>query len=223
MSKQLQRSGKTDSEAVEIGLRGAVVRDPSQREAQRQRALIAAASVFARQGYEAATMNDIAKEFGVSKGVLYYQFRSKQELIMETRRAASGRAADRLEEIVKRPLPALERMRQALNDLIAMNFDELARHVILTSLRFGLDQEYVDQIRAVERRYEQLLIALLEEGMAEGAFVKADSKLTAFTLIGAAMAPATWYHPDGQLSEAEIIDGLTTQLLRSITPSVVVD
>jgi len=223
MSKHPEATGKTYGKSVEIGLRGAVVRDPDQREEQRQMALVAAARVFARKGYESATMDEIAREFGVSKGVLYYQFRSKQELIVETRRATSNQSADRLEEILKLPLPVLERMQRALSDLIAMNFDELSKHVILTSIRFGLDQAHVDRVRAGERRYEQLLISLLEEGMASGVFAKANPKLTVFTLIASAMSPARWFDPNGELGQDRVNKALTTQLLRSITPSVVID
>ncbi len=223
MSETSKTTEKIAGRSNNVGLRGAVIRDPSQREAQRQQALLAAARVFARKGYEAATMDDIAREFGVSKGVLYYQFRSKQELIVETRRAASGRSADRLEEIIGQDLPSAERMRLALRDLIAMNFDELARHVILTSLRFGLDQEHVNEVRKVERRYEGLLISLVREGIDDGSFVSSEPRLTALTLISAAMAPANWFRPGGNLSEGQIIDGLTKQLLRSITRSIDVD
>jgi AcrR family transcriptional regulator len=40
----------------------------------------AAAEVFARRGYAAATMSDILKEAGVTKGALYFHFRSKRDL-----------------------------------------------------------------------------------------------------------------------------------------------
>lgn len=139
-------------ETVEIGLRGSVVRDPEQRASQRRDILAAAARVFARKGYESATMTDIAKEMGVSKGILYYQFRSKQELIVATRIAASGTELDKLEEIAARPAPAAERMEAALASLAATNFDEFARHVILLTTNLGLDAEHAAQVREVERR-----------------------------------------------------------------------
>ncbi|WP_239507204.1 TetR family transcriptional regulator, partial [Stenotrophomonas maltophilia] len=62
-------------------------------------------------------MDDIAAEMGGSKGILYYQFQSKQDLIVETRRVASGGAAERLEAIAARPAPLLERMEAAVRDL----------------------------------------------------------------------------------------------------------
>jgi AcrR family transcriptional regulator len=202
---------------AEIGLRGSTVRDPSHREEQRRQILAAAAEVFARKGYEAATMEDIAHEMGVSKGVLYYQFRSKQDVVVETRRASSGAAAERLQEIVRRPLSARERIEVALRDLATAAFDPLAKHVILLPVLHGLDQVHRDEVRAIERRYERLLETLLREGVAEGSLVADDPELTAFTLIRACFGPAVWYRPDGGLGEREIVDRLVAHLMRGIT------
>lgn len=204
------------AEKVEIGLRGSVVRDPEQRENQRRDILAAAARVFARKGYESATMTDIAKEMGVSKGILYYQFRSKQELIVATRMAASGSALGELEEIAARPVPVVERMEAALRSLVATNFDEFARHVILITTNLGLDAEHAAMVREVERRYEHLLADLVAEGVAGGYFVDADIRLTTFTLIRAAQSPAVWYRPGGELAPEQVVRGLTDQLMRSI-------
>ncbi|MGV9868140.1 TetR/AcrR family transcriptional regulator [Rhodococcus koreensis] len=202
--------------AVEVGLRGSVVRDPEHRESQRRKILEAAARVFARKGYESSTMVDIANEMGVSKGILYYQFRSKQELIVATRVAASGAALKRLEEIVARPEPVAHRMSDALRSLIESNFDEFARHVILITTNLGLDEAHAAEVRRTERIYEKLIRDLLREGIIDGSFVDADIRLTTFTLIRAAQTPAIWYRPDRGLAQDEVVQGLTDQLMRSI-------
>ncbi|WP_010508903.1 TetR/AcrR family transcriptional regulator [Komagataeibacter europaeus] len=48
--------------------------------AKRQQILAGAARVFARQGYEGASMSGIARDAGVSKGTLYNYFESKATL-----------------------------------------------------------------------------------------------------------------------------------------------
>ena len=40
----------------------------------------AAARVFAKRGYEGASINEIAAEAGFSKGALYWNFQSKEDL-----------------------------------------------------------------------------------------------------------------------------------------------
>ena len=46
----------------------------------RDRLLEAAARVFAERGFERASVDDIAAEAGLSKGTLYWNFKSKDEL-----------------------------------------------------------------------------------------------------------------------------------------------
>ena len=50
------------------------------KEEARTRILTAANQVFGEKGYRQATMDDVAKKLGVSKGALYLYFASKEEL-----------------------------------------------------------------------------------------------------------------------------------------------
>jgi AcrR family transcriptional regulator len=52
----------------------------TERGSSREQLLEAAAQVFARRGYRDASMNEIAAEAGFSKGALYWNFESKEEL-----------------------------------------------------------------------------------------------------------------------------------------------
>ncbi len=51
--------------------------------AKRRQILEGAQNVFLRMGYDAATMNDITREAGVSKGTIYVYFNNKDELFVE--------------------------------------------------------------------------------------------------------------------------------------------
>ena len=49
----------------------------------RQRLLDSALAVFARNGYERATVDEIVREAGFSKGAFYVHFESKEDLFWE--------------------------------------------------------------------------------------------------------------------------------------------
>ncbi len=51
--------------------------------AKRRQVLSGARDVFLRQGFDGASMNEIAREAGVSKGTLYVYFSSKENLFAE--------------------------------------------------------------------------------------------------------------------------------------------
>jgi len=52
-------------------------------EETRTRILNAAQLCFSRYGYDAASVADICKEAGVTKGAFYYHFETKQALFLE--------------------------------------------------------------------------------------------------------------------------------------------
>ncbi len=56
---------------------------PEYKEAAKSKIVEAARLVFAQKGYHDATMDDVAKEIGVSKGALYSYFKSKEDLLKE--------------------------------------------------------------------------------------------------------------------------------------------
>jgi AcrR family transcriptional regulator len=56
---------------------------PEYKEEAKSRILDAANKVFAEKGYHEATMDDIAKRLGVSKGAIYLYFSSKEDLFEE--------------------------------------------------------------------------------------------------------------------------------------------
>ncbi len=92
--------------------------------ATRQRLLAAAYAVFARTGFERATVREIAEEANVAQGLLYSYFRSKEELLREVFREgardvaeAFGAAApartprEQLERVIRRSLEIVQERR----------------------------------------------------------------------------------------------------------------
>src|SRR4051812_19303714 len=86
---------------------------PARARAQRERVLDAALNCFARQGFHAATVQDIVAESGLSPGAIYGYFAGKTEMVMaiaserhlmERRRMEHALDAATLEESLERLL-----------------------------------------------------------------------------------------------------------------------
>ena len=56
---------------------------PEYKEEAKARIVNAARVVFAKKGYHDATMDDVARQVGVSKGALYSYFKSKEDLLKD--------------------------------------------------------------------------------------------------------------------------------------------
>ena len=63
--------------------------------AKRRQIIDGARAVFLAQGFDAASMNDIARAAGVSKGTLYVYFKHKEESVRRDRRPGMRRAGGR--------------------------------------------------------------------------------------------------------------------------------
>lgn len=91
VSDSLRQASETLNRAAER----AATAKPAQSKAARTREelLLAAAQVFAEQGIERASMGDIAAKAGYTKGALYANFASKQDLIREVARSTDRTSA----------------------------------------------------------------------------------------------------------------------------------
>lgn len=76
----------------------------------RSRLLTAAAHVFERKGYSAASVREIVELAGVTKPVLYYHFGSKQGLLVAILDAAARELAFAVSESIESPGSARDRI-----------------------------------------------------------------------------------------------------------------
>jgi len=100
--------GKTDAaimpQADTPAGRPAAGEDPVKRE----QILDGALRVFMQVGFDAASMNDITREAGVSKGTLYVYFKNKEDLFFAMIERQKLRIFGQLQEILEKNLPVTE-------------------------------------------------------------------------------------------------------------------
>ena len=184
----------------------------SSAEITRTRIRAAALRLFARHGYAAVSMRQIAAQVGVQVGTLYLYTPDKQSLLcdlMETH------LQDLLSELAAlpaapTPLAALEdftrfhiRFHRARSDAVFIAYMELRN---LTPDNFA-------RIEAMRHRYEAHLDSLLIRGRDAGAFVVPDTKLASFALIAMLTGVNTWYREGGRLS-LERVEDIYWQMVR---------
>lgn len=77
----------------------------------------AAARMFGRSGFQGASMGDVAREAGVSKGLLHYHFDSKEQLLLQAMRATFKQVHQRFSERFERGDRGLETALEAFDAL----------------------------------------------------------------------------------------------------------
>ena len=112
-----------------MGVRGHRIRDLAKTEERRREILLGAARAFARSGYDATNMDQIARECGLAKGHIYHYFLSKEDIFSEIRTDAISRAIDQLSAIARGSNgdPELT-LQKAISALIAWVFEQAGRY-----------------------------------------------------------------------------------------------
>lgn len=128
---------------------------------KRDAMLHGAARIFARDGYDRASMNQLATELGVSKALLYHYYTSKEALlfdIIETHLQELVEAVEEADQPDAAPQARLEGLVTALLD--AYRDADNEHRVQLSGLQLLPDAQQ-EELKALERR----LVALFAEAV----------------------------------------------------------
>jgi AcrR family transcriptional regulator len=202
--------------ADEVGLRGYRVQDPARTLARRREIMLAMAEVIIDKGYASATLEDVATHMGTSRAVIYYQFRSKEDLYAEIVVEAVTRAGERLEAILARGLPPEQALFAAIEDLVADGMEPLNRSTLMTGRPRTLTPDSRARIKVVDRGYERLLTEIVRSGIASGAVTDRDPRFLRYTIMIAVNGNFIWRRPDGPLKADYILEELPRMLLNSV-------
>jgi AcrR family transcriptional regulator len=170
-----------------------------------ERLLDAATRLFAENGYENTSVQEIVTAAGVTKGAMYHYFAAKDDLLYEIYHRLLALQTERLERLAGGTGTPEERLRAAVIDVIdtsCAHLDELtvffrSMHLLPEAKRRG--------VRAERRHYHERFRFLVEEGQRNGIFrpdVPAD--LAVNFLFGAVHQISTWWCPDGALSARQV-------------------
>ena len=188
-----------------IGKEGRMGPKKIDRDEKKEKIVSAAAEVFSRKGYRAATMEQISRQAGIAKGTTYLYFRSKAELFlavfdwyvdkmlgeankaMETGR---GRIKEKMECFMEETLEALEKVR----DIFPLSMEFWA-----ASATGELRDLFREHMKQLYFRYREVVTGMIDQGIEEGIFgQETDSEALASVVVGAidGIKVQTWLEPD---------------------------
>lgn len=161
----------------------------------------AATVLFARSGYAAVSMRQIAREVGVQAGALYLYTADKQTLLFDlldqhmrdllkawqerTDPHGSG-PVERLEGFVRFHI----RFHLPRSDEVFISYMELRN---LSPANFKV-------IQSARHEYENILQNILSAGQSDGIFKLVDTKVATYAIIAMLTGMSTWYRDEGRLS-----------------------
>ncbi len=164
-----------------------------------------AIEVFNRQGYEATSIGDLARELGLTKSAIYHHVSSKEALLA----AALDEALDGLSAAIDEATDAdpetsaYERLRAAVRQSVEI----LAAHLPAVTLLLRVRGNSPVELAALERRrlIDDKLAGLVQAAVDEGS-LRADipPELISRLLFGLVNSLVEWYRPDGPVTVEDL-------------------
>jgi AcrR family transcriptional regulator len=168
---------------------------------QREQILARAAELFARQGYTATSMNQVALACGVSKPALYHYVRDKYQLLVEIAEDHVGRLQALVAQAeASTPDPAA-RLRELIGSFIEAYADAQAAHRVLTEDVKFLEPADRKRVLDGQRRVVAAFADAIAETRPELRAAELHKPLT-MLLFGMMNWMFTWLQPGGKLSHA---------------------
>jgi AcrR family transcriptional regulator len=143
-------------------------------EVRREEILVATIAEIERSGMSSLRVSDVATSLGVSSGLVFYHFATKDALLVDALEYAVVRDADRLDKALAKSGEPVERLRWVLTSYGptgAAHGWTLWIEAWSTALR---EPSIRASLRKLDRRWRDALQHVIDEGVAAGAFTCSD-------------------------------------------------
>lgn len=160
-------------------------------------------------------MEEIARRLHMTKGNLYYYFKSKEEILYFCQDYSLDLLLARLEEVERSSASPEEKLSRLIREQVGIILDELKASAMHADFHW-LSRRRLQKIIQKRDRYERGIRRIIQEGMEQGIFRPGDPKLLTFAILGAINWTVRWFSPHGPLSAQEIGAAFADYLIRGL-------
>lgn len=174
-------------------------------EAKRLEILQKAAIAFAEDGYHQTSVNSLAMRLGVSKPVLYYYAKNKDDLLFQIGLIAREQLEEAMEDARQQNVSAMGKIRRFFKTYAEIMASDSGRCFTLVhpqSLVGAARENELTHRRKMEVSVREMII----EGQKDGSIRPCDPVLVTRAIFGAFNGLPRWYHLGGGQSAADIAD-----------------
>jgi AcrR family transcriptional regulator len=165
--------------------------------------LDAAANTFMELGFAATSVDAVCDALGVTKGFIYYYYKSKADLFFAVQRQSmvlTRQAIEPPSKSKKSPAERLQDMAYAHTILVLTRLPYLRvaaqgveMHLVARST--ASERAALDEVLRMRDANESIYSKVISEGIKLGQFRDADARIVVKPLLGALNWTSRWYHP----------------------------
>jgi len=183
---------------------------------KRRRIQLIAAALFVERGFDAVSVRDLADAAEITQQTLYRHIGSKHQLLAELHRSVHEDRLARFRRVQESDLPARAKLTSLLREgfeLAALRRDEV---LLVRREAHRLEEPYRTSRLAGMRELEDTVIAILNCGVAEGAWSKADVWMGRMIVRGILNDLPSWYDTGGATTHQVLADRFANFVLKSL-------
>jgi AcrR family transcriptional regulator len=152
---------------------------------RRERILDAAFTVFSRQGYRQAGIDEVGRQAETSKGGVYFHFPTKESLFLELLRTTADRLVGKVERAVAGVEDPVERADIALRTVLGVfaGHRTMARLFLIDAV--GAGEAFRSELQRLHERFSALIAEQLTAAVDEGSIAPIDTAVAGMAWFGA--------------------------------------
>jgi AcrR family transcriptional regulator len=162
--------------------------------------------VFAKHGFQAASLRLIAKEVGIQAPSLYNYIDSKEQLLFELLREPVTQMMAEYKADAATALDPFARLRLFIRVHLDFHLDYRMEVFIGNMELRNLTKQHYKTVTGLRDQYSNLLTSIIEDGVAQGVFKVEEPRVTTFAVLAMLSGVCNWYRPDGGLSKGRIME-----------------
>lgn len=174
-------------------------------------------AVFAERGFDATSMDDVARAAGITKAAIYHHVSGKEALLER----GLGRALDALFGVLDVPAARTGTPRERLTSIVRQVAETTVRRRPEVSVLFRVRGNSPTELRALARRraFDAAVADLVRAGQADGSVRRdVEAGLIVRLVFGMSNSVVEWYRPGGRADASRIAEAVTALVFTGMSP-----
>lgn len=190
------------------------IRTRLSREQRQQDIVNAARKIFESQGYESATIANIAADIGVVEGTVLHYFKTKRALIVKVIEEFYSEITQSLEEGLAGVNGARNKLRYIIFSHMTFLQENAALCTVILNESRGTNPELLQKVHKLNRRYTNVVINTVKEGKEIGEIADFASPVLVRNVVFGSIEHYLWDLVSG--SRHDDVDAVADQITQLV-------
>jgi len=155
---------------------------------------LAATGLFRSKGYSATSMRDIASTVGIEAASIYSHLKSKEQILIKICFRMGKDFLQGIEQVVGSNSPIEEKFKAAIVSHVNIITGDIDASAVFWNEWRHLSEPLLTDFIAMQREYERIFKALIEEGVKEGVFEVQDASFAVMAMLSSLNGIQKWHN-----------------------------